>query len=162
MFWRTLLFTSFIIVNKEEVKVALLTQSFFDASLLFCLAKIKSTHQRWVLLIFIYFCGLKQRCCGNSHVLVPFGTDWAWLARYWRLTAAGGRRREVDKAPRSILSENFFRAIKIGNRKMKHDWNFRRRYHAQLEEPEKKTILRNGLFSVVFVPCGTSDIYFVS
>lgn len=29
MFWRTLLFTSFIIANKEEVKVALLLQSLF-------------------------------------------------------------------------------------------------------------------------------------
>ena len=38
----------------------------------------------------------------------------------WRLTAAGGRRREVDKAQWSILSERIVRAIKIGYRKKKH------------------------------------------
>ena len=39
----------------------------------------------------------------------------------WRLTAASGRGREVDKAQRSILSERSAGAIKIGHRKEKHD-----------------------------------------
>ena len=39
----------------------------------------------------------------------------------WSPSAAGGGYSEDDKAPRSILSENLFRAVKIGHRKMKHD-----------------------------------------
>ena len=75
----------------------------------------------WCVFLF-YLCGANYQYYGNSHLLVPFGTRLSVAQEVaWRLTAAGGRRREVDMALRSILCERSVRTNKIGHRKEKHD-----------------------------------------
>ena len=75
-----------------------------------------------VTLFFIHHIEFIHLHYGNSHLLVPFGTRLSVAQEVAEhLNAAGGRESESVQAQRSILCERSLRAIKIGNRKKKHD-----------------------------------------